>query len=639
MPKTLAEKIIQEHLLEGEMVAGKPITLKVDQALLQDATGTMACLQFEALGVEKIKTDFGIAYVDHNMIQADEKNADDHLFLQTFADKYGLYFSKPGNGICHHVHTERFTKPGQILLGADSHTPTAASGGMLGIGAGGLDVAVAMATQRYDVKMPAILGIKLTGRLQDWCAPKDVILEILRKIGEKGGVGKVLEYFGPGVKTLQAPERATIGNMGAETGATSSIFPSDENTLSFFKAEGREKDWKPLAADEGAEYSDVIEINLDEVIPLAAVNHSPGEVVPVKEIEGTPIRQSMVGSSCNSSYKDLMLAAKVLEGTIVSNQVFFHVIPGSRQALETIEREGGLRMLLRAGARIAEPSCNACIGMGNAPPSNSVSIRSFPRNWEGRSGTRDDDVVLASPETCVASALKGVITDPRNLGIPYPKIEWPTNYVIDDALILKPTFKSQVIKGPNIKSLPDFKPLADTLEGEVLIHLEDNISTDHIMPAGAEVLPYRSNIPAISQFVFRFKDPEFPQRAKEKGGGFIVGGDNYGQGSSREHAALAPMYLGVKAVLVKSFARIHKANLINFGIVPLEFENGNGYEEAVKGSKIKIEHMRSKIEKNEPIEVEINGKKIRVKCEISQKDRKVLLAGGTLNYVKSKIAA
>lgn len=636
MGLTVTEKIIKQHLIEGRMEVGEEICIRIDQTLLQDATGTMAMLQFEAMDVPSVKPSFCITYVDHNMLQEDFRNADDHLFLQTISDKYGLHFSKPGNGICHHIHTERFTKPGQTLLGADSHTPTAASGSMLAIGAGGLDVAIAMATGKYYLTMPKVIGIKLSGQLKPWVTPKDVILEVLRRIDVTGGVGKVLEYFGPGVKTLAAPERATIGNMGAETGATSSVFPSDERTREFFRAQGREHDWRPLEADPDCTYDEVIEIDLGTVEPLIACPYSPGNVKTVREVAGMESHQAMIGSSTNSSYRDLMIVAQAMRGKVANPRTSFHVIPGSRQTLETISRDGGLMDLLRAGARIAEPSCNACIGMGNAPATGTVSVRSFNRNWKGRSGTTDDNVFLSSPETAMATALKGEITDPRDLGIPYPKISWPTSYAIDDALILKPTFTAKVIRGPNIQPLPRRGQLENSLSGEVLIHLGDNISTDHILPAGAKILPLRSNVPAISEFVFTYVDPTFAKRAKEKKGGFIVGGANYGQGSSREHAALAPMYLGIKAVFAKSFARIHRDNLINFGILPLLFENPKDQDILKQGITVSLDTVREAIRESKTIEATVDGKQILLKIDLNARDRETLLEGGSLNYTRKQ---
>ncbi|MHA2060441.1 MAG: aconitate hydratase, partial [Candidatus Ranarchaeia archaeon] len=579
MPKNLSQKIIESHLVEGEMLPGEEIGIRVDRVLMQDATGTMACLQFEALGIPKPKTEFAIAYVDHNILQSGFENPDDHLFLQTFASKYGIFFSKPGNGICHQVNLERFSVPGKILVGTDSHTPTSGGAGMIAIGVGGLDAAVAMGGGALYLKMPKIVSVKLTGKLKPWVTAKDVILEMLRRETVRGGVGRIFEYNGPGAKTLSTPERSTITNMGAELGATTSIFPSDEITKDFFARQNRVKDWVALTADPDATYDEYKEVNLSEIEPLLATPGSPDNIVTVKEIEGTPIEQVCIGSCVNSNYRDLTLTSMMLKGKTVHPNVNLHVNPGSRQVLETITRDGYLYDIIAAGGRLLENACNGCIGMGSAPASNTNSMRSFNRNWPGRSGTKEDSVYLTSPETCVATALSGKITDPRKLG-KYPTIAWPENFVIDDSMILHPSDhpnKVEIRRGPNIQPLPRCGPIASSLSGEVLIKVGDNISTDAIMPAGARILPLRSNIPAISEYVFAWIDHEFVTRAKAKKGGFIVGGYNYGQGSSREHAALAPMYLGVKGVFAKSFSRIHKQNLINFGILPMEFVNEEDY--------------------------------------------------------------
>jgi len=641
MGLTLAEKIIKAHLLEGAMEPGSEITLKVDQTLTQDATGTMAFLEFEAMGIPTVKPSFCIQYVDHNLLQTDHKNMDDHLFLRTIAAKYGVYFSAPGNGISHFVHMERFTKPGQMLIGADSHTPTSAGSSMISIGAGGLDVSVAMATGKYTLRMPRIVGVKLTNQLKPWCTAKDVILEVLRRINVDGGTGKILEYFGPGVKTLSVEERSTIGNMGAETGATTSVFPSDERTKEYFAAEKREKDFIPLEADSNAEYANIIEIDLSKVEPLIACPYSPGNVKPVREVAGTEAQQVMIGSSTNSGYRDLMVGAKVLEKHLPSFETAFHIIPGSRQILETMNRDNGLAAYLRAGARIAEPSCNACIGMGNAPGTDVISVRTFPRNWEGRSGTEHDQVFLSSPETAVATYLKGKITDPRDLGIAYPKIVEPKEFVIDDRMIFAPRKGMEVHRGPNIKKLEVKKALEPTLSGKVVIKVGDDISTDHILPAGAEILPLRSNIPAISEYVFHQVDPGFPKRCKAMGGGFIIGGKNYGQGSSREHAAIAPMHLGIKAVIAKAFARIHKSNLINSGILPMEFSSNEDYREIDANDELEIQNVAQKIKEGASEFKVTNKTKNRtfsVKNDFSQRQRRILLEGGLLNYTKRMIA-
>jgi aconitate hydratase len=621
------------------MEPGQEIGIKTDHVLMQDATGTMTCLQFEALDVPRARCEFAIAYVDHNMLQTGFENPDDHRFLQTFCAKHGIYFSKPGNGICHQIHLERFATPGKILLGCDSHTPTSGGVGMLGIGAGGLDVAVAMAGGAFYFEMPKILGVRLTGKLRSWVTAKDVILEILRRLTVKGGVRKIIEYYGPGVETLSAPERSTITNMGAELGATTSIFPSDKTTRDYFARQNRLSVWKTLEADRDATYDENLEVNLTELEPLIATPGSPDNVKKVSEVEGTPIQQSLIGSCVNSNYRDLMVVARVLKEKKVHQGVSLQVNPGSRQVLETLARSGGLSNIISAGARVFECACDGCIGMGSAPASNSNSIRSFNRNWPGRSGTKNDNVYLASPEVCVAAALYGEIIDPRKVGR-YPHIQWPRRFVIDDSMILPPSKTPEeidVVRGPNIKPLPRRGPLEPTLQGEVLIQVGDNVSTDAIMPAGAKILPLRSNIPEISQHVFEWIDPEFSKRAKEMGGGFIVGGVNYGQGSSREHAALAPMYLGVKAVLAKSFARIHKANLINFGIVPLEFANHEDYVKAHPASKIVIANIVNALrDETDTILARIDEESVPLRTKFTRRLRDILISGGLLNYVKLK---
>jgi aconitate hydratase len=637
MTGTLAEKIIQAHLLEGKIESGQEIGIKVDRVLMQDATGTMACLQFEALDIQKMKVEFAIAYVDHNILQTGYENPDDHRFLQTFCAKYGIYFSKPGNGICHQVNLERFSIPGQVLLGADSHTPTSGGAGMLAIGVGGLDVAVAMGGGAFYFEMPKIVGVHLTGTLKPWVTAKDVILEMLRRLTVRGGVRKIIEYYGPGVKTLSTPERSTITNMGAELGATTSIFPSDEFTKDFFIRQNRVQDWSSMEADSDAVYDEKMEINLSELEPLVATPGSPDNIKTVREVEGTPIQQSCIGSCINSNYRDLLITAHILKGKKVHPSVSLHVNPGSRQVLETVTKAGAIYDIIQAGARLMENACNGCIGMGSAPASNSNSIRSFNRNWRGRSGTKDDFVYLASPETCAAAAIFGEIVDPRKLG-EYPTIEWPEKFTIDDSGVLQPSNqpeKVEVIRGPNIKPLPRRGSLEPMLEGEALIKVGDNLSTDDIMPAGAQILPLRSNIPAISEYVFAWVDPDFVKRAKEKKGGFIVGGINYGQGSSREHAALAPMYLGVKAVLAKSFARIHKSNLINFGIIPLEFANPDDYQRTNTGSMIKITNVIQTLKSEaQAIQVNIDNRPVKLKLTLTRRIRDILVAGGLLNYTK-----
>ncbi len=643
MGTNLTRKILAEHLVAGELQVGREIAIRIDQTLTQDATGTMAYLQFEAMGVPRVRTKLSVSYVDHNMLQTGFENADDHRFLQTVAAKYGIYFSRPGNGICHQVHLERFAVPGQTLLGSDSHTPTAGGLGMLAIGAGGLDVAVAMAGGPFHLAMPAVVNVRLRGRLRPWVTAKDVILELLRRLTVKGGVGKVFEYSGPGVATLTVPERATITNMGAELGATTSIFPSDEMTRAFLRAQGREGVWVPLAADPDAAYDEVIELDLGELEPLIALPHSPDNVVPVRAVAGTPVDQVSIGSCTNSSYTDLMRVASILRGRRVHPRVSLSIAPGSRQVLEAIARNGALADLIAAGARILETACGPCIGMGQAPASGAVSVRSFNRNFEGRSGTPDARVYLASPETAAAAAVTGVITDPRDLG-EYPRVELPERFPVDDAGIIPPADRPEeveVVRGPNIKPLPVRGPLEDELSGPVLIKVGDNVTTDHILPAGPKVLPLRSNIPAIAEFVFAGLDPGFAARARAAGGGFIVGGYNYGQGSSREHAALAPMYLGVKAVLARSFARIHRANLINFGILPLVFVDPEDYARLEAGDRLVLPGVRAALRAGDVLTVhnETQGTTLRVRHDLTPRQVEVVLAGGLLNYTRQQAAA
>ena len=640
MGLNIAHKIIKSHLVEGEMKAGEEIAIRIDQTLTQDATGTMAYLQFEALGLDKVKTELSVSYVDHNMLQSSFENADDHRFLQTVAQKYGVYFSKPGNGICHQVHLERFAIPGKTLLGSDSHTPTAGGLGMLAMGSGGLDVAVAMGGGPFYLRMPNVVLVYLTGQLNEWVTAKDVILEVLRKLSVKGGVGRIIEYGGESVKTLSAPERATITNMGAELGATTSVFPSDERTKQYMNAEGRQDDWVPLEADADADYEMVVEINLSELEPLIAQPHSPDAVVKVKEIEGKKIQQVCVGSCTNSSYVDLMTAATMLKGKSVHPDVSATVNPGSKQVLEMIGNNNALTDIIMAGARILESGCGPCIGMGQAPETNAVSLRSFNRNFEGRSGTMSANVYLCSVETAIASAINGVITDPRNIEEKI-EIEMPQKFLVRDNMIIPPLSakerkKTGIIRGPNIKSLPLSKPMPDEYSGEVLLEVGDNITTDHIMPAGAKILPLRSNIPAISEHVYVRVDPEFPNRAKQKGGGFIIGGENDGQGSSREHAALAPMYLGLKVVIAKSFARIHLANLINFGIVPLTFSDNADYDKIEQGNIISFPELKKRISDGKPVICLNKTKNIEIECSynLTQRQKSILFAGGLLNYTK-----
>ncbi|NLM11864.1 MAG: aconitate hydratase [Clostridiaceae bacterium] len=639
MAGTITEKILDRHIIEGEKKVGAEVALHIDNTLTQDATGTMAYLQFEAIGIDRVQTEFSVSFVDHNTLQSDFKNADDHRFLQSIAQRYGIYFSRPGNGICHQVFLERFAKPGNTLIGSDSHTPTAGGIGCFAMGAGGLDVACAMAGAPFRIKYPQIVGIHLTGKLSPWVSAKDVILEVLRRIDVKGGVGKVLEYFGEGVKTLSVTDRATITNMGTETGCTTSIFPSDEITRAFLKSQGREDQWIELLPDENAEYDEIIEIDLSYLEPMVALPHSPGNVTTVREAGRIKVDQVAIGSCTNSSLRDLKVVANALKGKTICSDLHVTVSPGSRQVVEHLIESGEYRDLVRAGVRILENACGPCIGMGCAPNSGGVSVRTFNRNFKGRSGTADAEVYLVSPEVAVATAITGYLTDPRELG-EFPNFSMPEKFFINDNMIIKPlpeeeAKKVQIIRGPNIAPLPTFEPIGDTLSGKVLIKVEDNITTDHIMPAGAKILPLRSNIPEISKHVFEAIDSKFYQKAKGNNGGFIVGGDNYGQGSSREHAALAPKYLGVKAVIVKSFARIHLANLINFGIVPLTFVNPDDY---------------STIDEMDELEINIGdlldecilynktkGNKIRLTHSLSRLDAEILKTGGKLPWIKNSI--
>jgi len=643
MKKNLTHKILEAHLVEGKLIPGSEIAIKIDHTLLQDATGTLAMLEFEALGLERVKVELAAQYVDHNLLQTDNKNADDHKFLQTAAARYGIHFSKPGNGVSHQVHMERFGVPGKTLLGADSHTPGAAGVSMLGIGAGGLDVTLAMAGYPYYLPCPKVLGVRLTGKLPDWVSAKDVILEMLRRYDVKGCVGKIIEYYGPGVKSLSATDRETIGNMGTETGATTSIFPSDDRTLEYLSGQGRGGDWISLAADEGAGYDEDAEIDLPRLEPLISKPSSPGNVVTVREVAGTKVDQVIVGSSVNSSFRDLMVAARMLQGRRVHPETNFHVNPGSRQVIENVAEAGGLMAFLLSGVRLHEPGCQGCIGMGQAPGTGEVSLRTFPRNFPGRSGTKEDKVYLCSPETATAAGLKGVITDPRDMAkeMEYPRIEDPKKYTIDEKSIVFPThelIKTVVVRGPNIKPLPNLDPLTNIIEAEVVLKVGDNISTDTIMPAGNKVLPLRSNIHAISEHVFEQIDPGFAAECRSKGVVVVVGGENYGQGSSREHAALAPRYLGVRAKIVKSFARIHKSNLCNFGILPLTFKDPKDYDRLNKDAKVVFRDVRTRIEKGDlEIPVEVNGQTVITVLDVSARQRKHLLAGGTLNFVKNEI--
>jgi aconitate hydratase len=642
-----ARKILESHLLEGEFVEGSEIAIKIDYTLTQDTTGTLAYLQFGTLGIPRVRTELSVAFVDHNMLQTDFMNADDHRFLQSVAAKYGIYFSRPGNGICHQVFLERFARPGKTLLGSDSHTPTAGGMGMLAIGSGGLDVAVAMAGEPFYLKMPKIVGVKLTGQLQPFVSAKDVILEVLRRISVKGGVGKILEYYGDGVATLAIPERATITNMGAETGATTSIFPSDEVTRKFLALQEREEGWMPMPAPESDDgFDEVIEIDLSTLEPLVAKPHSPDNVVPVSELEGTPISQVAIGSCTNSSVKDMMTVAAILNGRTISPNLSLAISPGSRQVVKELSSNGSLSTLIKSGARLLESACGPCIGIGFAPASGSKSLRSFNRNFEGRSGTQDAEVYLASPELCAASALAGVITDPRTIeGVTFPEL--PARIELDDGMIIPPIEDGsgvEIVYGPNIKPVPVVSPMPESYTIKVLLTVGDNITTDAIMPAGVTVMALRSNIPEISKHTFEHVDPTFAARAAEETDGcVIVGGINYGQGSSREHAAIAPMYLGVKVVMVKSIARIHQANLINFGIVPFEFVSGDDSSGIETGDVIEFPGIRAYFENGAQGEFVVRNvtkdADIPLTHHMSGRSVDLLLAGGLLNYLRQKLAA
>ncbi len=635
---TLTEKILHEHLVTGEMEKGAPIGIRIDQTLTQDATGTMAYLQLEAMGVDQVKTELSVSYVDHNTLQSGFENADDHKYLQTVAKKHGVFFSRPGNGICHQVHLERFGRPGATLLGSDSHTPTGGGIGMLAIGAGGLDVACAMAGEPFMLNMPRVVEVRLTGALQKGVSAKDVILKVLSMLTVKGGVGKVIEYTGDGVKTLSVPERATITNMGAELGATTSVFPSDEVTREFLRREGREDVFRALAADAGAVYDERYDIDLAALEPLIALPHMPDVVKTVREVAGQPIDQVAIGSCTNSSYRDIMTVASILDGKRVAPNVSLVLSPGSRQVLSMVAEAGGLAKILAAGARLLECTCGPCIGMGQSPVTNAWSLRTFNRNFKGRSGTLSANVCLVSPETAAASAIRGVITDPREADFGLPAE--PHAFLVDDSMIYAPEREHpesvEVVQGPNIRPLPENTPLAAAIEKEVVIKVGDNITTDHIMPAGAKVLPYRSNIEKISEFVFRDVQAGFKAHCQKAGGGVIVAGENYGQGSSREHAALAPMYLGIKAVLAKSFARIHAANLVNFGIVPLLFDEAADYESIAEGDVLFLDF--SALAPDAPVRVENRTKKTSFSTHhaLSALDIEMLKAGGKLNYIKNK---
>ncbi len=644
MGLTLTEKILKNHVVDGEFKKGNEIGIRIDQTLTQDATGTMAYLEFEAIGVPRVRTERSVAYIDHNTLQSGFENADDHRFIGSVAKKHGIYFSRPGNGICHQVHLERFGIPGKTLIGSDSHTPTGGGIGMIAIGAGGLDVAVAMGGGAYYITYPKIVKVNLTGKLSPWVAAKDVILEVLKRMSVKGGVGKVIEYCGEGVKTLTVPERATITNMGAELGATTSIFPSDETTLEFLKAQDRADAWTELKADDDAVYDEEINIDLSAIVPMAACPHSPDNVKTVEEIGKLKVDQVCIGSCTNSSFMDMMKVAYILKGKTVDPSVSLAIAPGSKQVLNMIASNGALATMIDAGARILESACGPCIGMGQSPNSGGVSLRTFNRNFEGRSGTKDGQIYLVSPEMAAVSALTGYLTDPRELG-DMPVFEMPRQFTINDNMVEPPASEAEmdsveVLRGPNIKPYPETAPLVENIECKVSLKVGDNITTDHIMPAGAKILPLRSNIPAISQHCFTVCDEEFPRRAKNLGKSIIVGGSNYGQGSSREHAALAPLYLGIKAVVVKSFARIHRANLINAGILPLTFVNEADYDKIDQGDELKLENVRADIEagKTELTLKDVSkGIDIPVLCELTGRTKDIILAGGLLDYTRENL--
>lgn len=640
MGYTIGQKLIKNHLLEGEMIPGTEIGIRIDQTLTQDATGTMAYLEFEAMGVERVKTELSVAYIDHNTLQTGFENADDHRFIQSVAKKRGLLYSKPGNGICHQLHLERFGKPGKTLIGSDSHTPTGGGIGMLAIGAGGLDVAVAMGGGTYYTTMPKMTLVKLSGKLSPWVSAKDIILEVLRIMSVKGGVGKIIEYGGEGVKTLSVPERATITNMGAELGATTSVFPSDEITREFLKAQGREEDWSELKSDDDAQYDEIIEIDLSKLAPMAAMPHMPDRVKTVEEIGQIKVNQVCIGSCTNSSLMDMLKVAAILKGKKVAPNVSLTISPGSMQVLNMLSLNGALSDILTAGARLLECACGPCIGMGQSPNSAGISLRTFNRNFEGRSGTADAGIFLVSPEVAAASAITGYLTDPRTLG-EMPSIHMPSAFIINDNMIEKPASIEEmddveILYGPNIKPFPSSTDLPESIKAPAILKVGDNITTDHIMPAGAKILPYRSNIPYLSNFCFRQCDEHFAERCKEAGKGFIIGGANYGQGSSREHAALVPLYLGIKAVIAKSFARIHCANLINAGIMPFTFANADDYDNIDTDDILSLDGIREKIENGKKVTIRniTKNKEYELNYEYSERQTAMILAGGLLNYTK-----
>ena len=641
MGKTIAQKIIEAHLVSGKMAVGEDVGLRIDQTLTQDATGTMAYLEFEAMGVPRVKTQRSVAYVDHNTLQSGFENADDHRYIQTVAKKHGLYFSRPGNGICHQVHLERFGAPGKTLIGSDSHTPTGGGIGMLAFGAGGMDVAVAMGGGEYHINMPSMTKVELTGELSPWVSAKDVILAVLQKLSVKGGVGKIIEYGGEGAKTLTVPERATITNMGAELGATTSIFPSDEITKSFLEAQGRGDQWVELSSDPDAVYDETLTIDLSSLEPLAACPHSPDAVKPVSQLAGMKIDQVCIGSCTNSSYLDMMRVAAILKGKTVHPDVSLSIACGSKQVYHMLAANGALADIIAAGARVLECACGPCIGMGQSPNSAGVSLRTFNRNFEGRSGTADGQIYLVSPETAAASAIAGVFTDPRGLG-GVASIPMPERFLINDNMIVPPIEEAlmetvEIKRGPNIKPLPIAGPLEESIARKAVLKVGDNITTDHIMPAGAKILPYRSNVPYLSQFCFGVCDKEFPARCKREGGGIVIAGQNYGQGSSREHAALAPLYLGVKAVIAKSYARIHAANLANTGILPLQFQNEADYDVIGQMDELVLPHVQKEIREGLPVTLINQTKHVEMKLDavLTPRQRDMVLVGGLLNYTKA----
>lgn len=641
MGLTIAQKIIAEHLVEGDMTPGSEIALRIDQTLTQDATGTMAYLEFEAIGIPRVRTKLSLAYIDHNTLQSGFENADDHRYIQSVAKKYGIRFSRPGNGICHQVHLERFGVPGMTLIGSDSHTPTGGGIGMLAMGAGGLDVAVAMGGGAYYITMPKMIKVNLTGKLRPWVSAKDVSLEILRILSVKGGVGYIIEWGGEGIKNLSVPERATITNMGTELGATTSIFPSDEITKAFLEAQGRGDDFRPLASDPDAVYDRIIDINLSEVEPLLACPHSPDNIKSARELSGIRVDQVCIGSCTNSSLRDMLRVAAILKGKTISDSVSLSVSPGSKQVLTMLSECGALSDILASGARVLECACGPCIGMGFSPNSGGVSLRTFNRNFEGRSGTKDAQVYLVSPEVAAASALTGYITDPRTLG-EEPEIVMPDKFRVNDTAVIMPATPEEavnveILRGPNIKPFPDMRKVTDTISANLTLKVGDNITTDHIMPAGAKILPYRSNIPYLSKFCFAVCDETFPERAKAAGESIIVGGSNYGQGSSREHAALVPLYLGVRAVIAKSFARIHAANLINAGIMPLTFENPDDYDKLAENDKLELCDIFAGMDSGRiTLSDKTNGKKITLVCSFTDRQKAILRSGGLLNYTKGE---